>query len=69
MTSEPPERDWTAGLGLSAAARSRMRARVQAAEERREADREVKRAIAGEASGEFDPQTGEFVRSTWRAVT
>jgi hypothetical protein len=63
-----PERDVFAGLGLSDVAKARMRARVAAAEARRVRDEPTKRAISGEAHGEYDPVTGRFIRSRWRSV-
>jgi hypothetical protein len=63
-----PERDVFAGLGLSELAKARMRVRVAAAEARRVRDEPVRRAISGEASGEYDPVTGRFIRSRWRSV-
>ena len=61
-------RDVFAGLGLSELAKARMRVRVAAAHARKARDEPVKRAISGEASGEYDPATGRFVRSKWRSV-
>jgi hypothetical protein len=68
MSEQEPERDWTASLGLSPLARERMRARVEAAEARKARDEPVRKAISGEASGEYDPVTGRFIRSRWRSV-
>ena len=63
-----PERDVFAGLGLSELAKARMRVRVAAAEARHVRDEPVRRAISGEAHGEYDPVTGRFIRSRWRSV-
>jgi hypothetical protein len=65
---EAPERDWTASFGLSPLARQRMKVRVAAAEARKARDKPVQHAISGEPHGEYDPQTGRWVRSTWRTV-
>ena len=63
-----PERDWTTGLPMTPMQRELARARVAAAEARRVRDEPTKRAISGEAHGEYDPVTGRFIRSRWRSV-